>query len=320
LTLCWRSVDALLTLCWHSVDALLTLCWHSVDALLTLCWHSVDALLTLCWRSVDALLTLCWRSVDALLTRIFRMWLGAWVCVFCTWQRLIRRKWNMTYKCQYFTIHSSISECDHKCETRNAEPEIRTDGSSSTRRNPRVDGYVSVFGPPRVNWSDFWTGLEPNRLVFAVQIRTAGGLPRPVANTIHVGRSYCSLRIWITLVRISCNSSCWADSADLWDSWSRFIFRALLCCFFVWSKGFTRLRCHIFLARSGSLINCSALFLARSKFAWSDLDKLVLTGTLSQGLTDYLEATLKLSVLSVALYDANPQLLCPTKMYWLSLV
>jgi len=71
-------------------------------------------------------------------------------------------------------INSSISECDHKYETRNAKLEIGTDGSSQTWRNPRVDGYGSGFGPPRVSMSGFWTVLEPNRPVFAVQTRTAG--------------------------------------------------------------------------------------------------------------------------------------------------
>jgi len=89
----------------------------------------------------------------------------------------------VTYHGQYFTINSHISECDHKCETQNAEPEIGTDGSSQTRRNPRVDGYGSGFGTPRVCGSGFWPVLEPNRPVFAVQTRTAGGLPGPVANT-----------------------------------------------------------------------------------------------------------------------------------------
>jgi len=128
-------------------------------------------------------LTLCWCSVDAVLTVIFRMWLGAWVCAFCTSRRLIRRKWTVTYQCQYFTISSSISECNHKCETRNTEPEIGTDGSSQTRRNPWVNGYGSRFGPARVSGSGFWTGLEPNQPVFAVQTWTAGMLPWPVANT-----------------------------------------------------------------------------------------------------------------------------------------
>jgi hypothetical protein len=87
------------------------------------------------------------------------------------------------YQWRYFTINSSISECDHKCETRNAEPEIGTDGSSQTRRNPRVDWYRSAFGSPRVSGTGFWMGLELNWPVFAVQTRTAGGLPGPVANT-----------------------------------------------------------------------------------------------------------------------------------------
>jgi len=105
-----------------------------------------------------------WRSVDAVLTLIFRMWLGAWVSVFCTSRRLICRKWTVTYQCQYFTISSSISEYDHKCETQNAEPEIGPDGSSQTRRNPRVDGYGSGFGPPRVSGSGFgrvWNRTDP---------------------------------------------------------------------------------------------------------------------------------------------------------------
>ena len=124
-----------------------------------------------------------WRSLDSQLTPIFRMWLGAWVSVFCTSRRLIRWKWTVTYQCPYFTISSSISECDHKCETRNAEPEIGPHGSIQTRRNPRLEGYRSGCGPPRVSGSGFCPGLEPNRPVFAVQTRTAGRLPGPVANT-----------------------------------------------------------------------------------------------------------------------------------------
>jgi hypothetical protein len=89
----------------------------------------------------------------------------------------------VTYHGQYFTINSRISECYHKCETQNAEPEIGTDGSRQTRRNPRVDGYGSGFGPPRVCGSGFWPVHEPNWPVFAVQTRTAGGLPGPVDNT-----------------------------------------------------------------------------------------------------------------------------------------
>jgi len=67
--------------------------------------------------------------------------------------------------------------------TRNTEPEIGTDGCSETRQNPRVDGYGSGFGPPRRCGSGFWTVLEPNRTVFPVRTRTAGGFPGPVATT-----------------------------------------------------------------------------------------------------------------------------------------
>jgi hypothetical protein len=122
--------------------------------------------------------------VDAWLSLNFRMWLGVWVFLRCTSRRLICRKWTVAYQCQYFTIHSCLSECNHQCETRNAEPEIGTDGSTQTRRILRVDGYGSGFRPPRVCGSGFWTGQERSRPVFAVQTQTAGGLPQPVANTI----------------------------------------------------------------------------------------------------------------------------------------
>jgi len=103
--------------------------------------------------------------------------------LFCTSRRLIHRKRTVTYHGEYFTINSCIAECDHKCETRNAEPEIGTDGSSQTWRNPRVDSYGSGIGPPRVCGSGFCPVLEQNRLVFAVETWTAGGLPGPRANT-----------------------------------------------------------------------------------------------------------------------------------------
>jgi hypothetical protein len=87
------------------------------------------------------------------------------------------------YPCHYVTINSTISECDHKCETRNADPEIGTERSIQTRQMLCVEGYGSRFGPLRVSWSGFWTGLEQKRPVFAVQTRTTGRLPGPVANT-----------------------------------------------------------------------------------------------------------------------------------------
>ena len=65
------------------------------------------------------------------------------------------------------------------------EPEIGTDGSSESRRNPRVAGYRSRFGPQSSYRSGFVPGLEPNRPVFTVHTQTGGGLPVPVANTCH---------------------------------------------------------------------------------------------------------------------------------------
>jgi len=89
----------------------------------------------------------------------------------------------VTYQGQYFRINSHISECDHKCETRNTQPEVGTDKSSQTRQNLWLDVYGSGFGPPRVCGSGFSTVLKPNRHVFAVQTRTACGLPGLVPTT-----------------------------------------------------------------------------------------------------------------------------------------
>jgi len=69
-------------------------------------------------------------------------------------------------------------------ETWYAELDIESDGSSHTRQKQWVDGYLSGFGLPIVSGSCFWAGLEPNRPIFPVQTRTAGGLPGPVANAI----------------------------------------------------------------------------------------------------------------------------------------
>ena len=118
-----------------------------------------------------------------LLMLISRMWLGAWVCLFCISRRLIRRKWTVTYQCQYFMINSSLSECDHQLETWNAEPEIGTEGSSQIRRKPLVDQYRSGLGPPIVSGSGYWIGQELNRPIFAVHTQTAGELPGHIDNT-----------------------------------------------------------------------------------------------------------------------------------------
>ena len=120
------------------------------------------------------------------------------MCVYSCWslRRPILRKCAVTYQCQYFTINSSISGCNHKGETRNAEPEIGTDWSSQTQHNPRVDGYGSGFGLPRVRGSGFRTGLESNRPVLAVPIRTTGRLPGLVANTTLIVRGWCLACCW----------------------------------------------------------------------------------------------------------------------------
>jgi len=67
--------------------------------------------------------------------------------------------------------------------TRNAEPEIGTDGFSPTRQNPRDDLYGSGFGRPRGTGSGCWSCLELNQPGFTVINQTAGGLPGHVSNT-----------------------------------------------------------------------------------------------------------------------------------------
>jgi hypothetical protein len=54
-----------------------------------------------------------------------------------------------------------MSECDHNCETRNAEPEKGTDGSGQLQPNLWVSRYGSGLGLQRVRGSAFWPGLEP---------------------------------------------------------------------------------------------------------------------------------------------------------------
>jgi len=122
------------------------------------------------------------HSVDVLLMLIFRMWLGPWVCVFCISRRLILRKWTVMNLCKYFVMNSSISECDHTCETRNTDPEILAAGFMQTRRNPPAYMNGSGIGPWSISGSGFGTGVEHKQLVFTVQTRTAGGLPWTIAN------------------------------------------------------------------------------------------------------------------------------------------
>jgi len=108
---------------------------------------------------------------------------GACLNYFYIWWYPMHRKRTVTYESQDFAIGSKIAKCDHKLTTPGTEPEIGTDGSSQTRHNARLDMYRSGIGAPRPSRSGFWSGVELNKTVFPVQIRTAGTLPGPVANT-----------------------------------------------------------------------------------------------------------------------------------------
>jgi len=90
------------------------------------------------------------------------------------------------YRCTIVNILGSTVRYLHATINRatlNAKPEFGPDGSSQTRRNPQVDWYGAGIGLPRSRGSSFWTVLDQNRTVFPVQTRTAGRLPRRVANT-----------------------------------------------------------------------------------------------------------------------------------------
>jgi len=90
------------------------------------------------------------------------------------------------YQCQYWTINSSISECNYTCEIRNTTTEIGTDGSSQTQQNPRVDRYRSRYGPPRVSGWGFWTGQEQNDLFLRSKRGQLWGYPdRLLTLSIH---------------------------------------------------------------------------------------------------------------------------------------
>jgi len=122
------------------------------------------------------------------LTLMFMMW--STVCRYSIWTIWLpsHRTYTFTNQCQYFTIISSISEYDHKCETKNVELEFGTDRCSQIWCNRQVDRYESGLGLPSVTRSGFWTGLEPNRPVYVVQTPTAARLLPPVANTIEYWR------------------------------------------------------------------------------------------------------------------------------------
>jgi len=62
-----------------------------------------------------------------------------------------------------------------------------------------TDDYQSGLGPPRTSWSTLWMILPLNRTVYAIETRTAGGLPGPVSNC------KCNpkiLELWATMARI----------------------------------------------------------------------------------------------------------------------
>jgi len=96
-------------------------------------------------------------------------------------QYIKQRQWSTKVNMLQLTVRYLNATINRKIWKQ--EPEIETDGSSRTWQNLRVDGDGSGVGPPSSSGSGCWTGLEPNRTIILVQTRTAGRLPRPVANT-----------------------------------------------------------------------------------------------------------------------------------------
>jgi len=63
-------------------------------------------------------------------------------------------------------------------------PEIETDGLCQSWQNWVVGRYASGEGQPSSCRLGFWTGVDLNRTVLAIQTRTAGRLPWPVDDTM----------------------------------------------------------------------------------------------------------------------------------------
>jgi len=117
------------------------------------------------------------------------------------------RKWQCSTIVNILQFTVGYLNATIKRRIQNADLEIGPDGSSQTRRSPRVDGYGARFKLPRSSGTGFWMVLRPNRTVFPVHTRTAGGLPAPVANTnfyttesvLTSGCCFISQRIWMII-------------------------------------------------------------------------------------------------------------------------
>jgi hypothetical protein len=91
--------------------------------------------------------------------------------------------------------------------------DIGTSRSSQTHPNLSVDTYRSGLGPSSVSGSGFWTGLDPNRTVVVVQIRTTGVLPGHVATTSEVPRSQSCLSRLLSLLSFTYSTlSSWKNT------------------------------------------------------------------------------------------------------------
>jgi len=96
-------------------------------------------------------------------------------------QYIKNKQWNTNVNILRWTV--AYLNATINSETRNTEPEIGTDCYSQTRVNLLVYGYGSGFGPPGGSRPRCRTRMEPKQPMFAVLTRSAGRLPRPVANT-----------------------------------------------------------------------------------------------------------------------------------------
>jgi len=118
----------------------------------------------------------CWGSIDTHFPDVVAH-LSLFVFII---KAAITWKQSVTYQCEYFVNNSSISECNHICETRNTELEIGTARCRQTRRNLQVEVNRSGFDQPRVSGTGCWTVLKPKQCLFLIQIPTTGRLPGPV--------------------------------------------------------------------------------------------------------------------------------------------
>jgi len=156
---CWRSLDAHFQDGVGSVSHLLSPIKDANTSIMTICNQCL-----LCVSRMEDLesLTLHWRSFPAWGRERLSTYFD------CKGGQYIQKEHCRTIV-NILRLKVGYLNATINGPTRNAKPEIGPDGSSQTRRNPQIDGYRAAFGPPGNSGSCFWSVLDPNWTVVAVQ-------------------------------------------------------------------------------------------------------------------------------------------------------